>query len=117
MWPDFFAGPGGLLYASGMPLYEFMCPKCGAVEEVFKRSMQTDMEPPPCPNKGKERGHEMRRIVSKFARHLTMADQLAEAEAKWGKEVDAAMGPEPDVGKYAKRYERLAGGLPKADDL
>lgn len=100
-----------------MPLYEFRCPKCGAVEEVFKRTVQTNVEPPLCPNRGKERGHEMRRIVSKFARHLTMADQLAEAEAKWGKEVDAAMGPEPDVGKYARRYESLAGGLPSADDL
>ncbi|HEX6031036.1 MAG TPA: hypothetical protein VFY90_06370, partial [Tepidiformaceae bacterium] len=81
--------------------------------EVFKRSMQTDMEPPPCPNKGKERGHEMRRIVSKFAQHKTVQDQLAEAEAKFGKEVDAAMGPEPDVGRFAKRYEQLAKGLPE----
>ena len=47
-----------------MPLYEFKCPKCGAVEEVFKRTVQTNVEPPPCPNRGSERGHEMRRIVS-----------------------------------------------------
>lgn len=100
-----------------MPLYEFKCSKCGTVEEVFKRSIQTDVEPPPCPKRGKERGHQMRRIVSKFARHLTMADQLAEAEAKWGKEVDAAMGPEPDVGKYARRYESLSKGLPSPDDV
>lgn len=99
-----------------MPLYEFKCPKCGAVEEVFKRTVQTDIEAPACPNRGSERGHEMRRIVSKFARHLTMADQLAEAEAKWGKEVDAAMGPEPDVGKYARRYESLSKDLPSVED-
>ena len=100
-----------------MPLYEFKCPKCGAVEEVVRRTVQTNVEPPPCPNRGSERGHEMRRIVSKFARHLTVADQIAEAEAKFGKEVDAAMGAEPDVGRYARRYESLAKGLPKAEDL
>jgi hypothetical protein len=46
-----------------------------------------------------------------------MADQLVEAEAKFGKEVDAAMGVEPDVGRYAERYERLAKNLPSANDL
>jgi hypothetical protein len=59
----------------------------------------------------------MRRIVSRFTRHLTTADQLAEAEAKYGKEVDAAMGPEPDIGKYARRYESLSKGLPTDRDL
>lgn len=54
----------------------------------------------------------MERVVSPFARHLTLKDKIAEAEAKWGKEVDAAMGPPPDVGKYARRYEQLAKGLP-----
>lgn len=54
----------------------------------------------------------MVRIVSGFARHLTLKDKIAEAEAKWGKEVDAAMGPPPDVGKYARRYEQLSKGLP-----
>ncbi len=100
-----------------MPLYEFLCPKCGAKEEVFKRSMQTDFPAPACPKAGKEKGHEMKRIVSAFSRHLTMGDQLAQAEARWGKEVDAAMGPEPDVGKYARRYDTLSQGLPGADDL
>jgi hypothetical protein len=42
-----------------------------------------------------------------------MADQLAEAEAKFGQEVDAAMGPEPDVGRLARRYESLAKDLPE----
>jgi hypothetical protein len=59
----------------------------------------------------------MQRVVSLFARHLTVADQLAEAEAKWGKEVDAAMGPEPDVGRLARRYGELAKDLPAPDDL
>lgn len=95
-----------------MPLYEFMCPKCGSREEVFSRTVQTDVVPPRCVNAGKEPGHEMRRVVSKFAQHRTLADQLEEAEAKFGKEVDAAMGPAPDVDKYAKRYEALAKDLP-----
>jgi putative FmdB family regulatory protein len=99
-----------------MPLYEFQCTKCGARDEVFTRRIQADVPAPACPQAGKEEGHEMRRVVSKFARHLTMADQLAEAEAKWGKEVDAAMGPEPDVGKYARRYESLAKNLPSPED-
>jgi hypothetical protein len=63
-------------------------------------------------NAGNEPGHDMRRVVSKFAQHRTLADQLEEAEAKFGKEVDAAMGPAPDVDKYAKRYEALAKDLP-----
>lgn len=100
-----------------MPLYEFQCSKCGARDEVFTRSVQVEVVPPSCPKAAGATGHEMRRVVSTFARHLTMADQVAEAEAKWGKEVDAAMGPEPDVGKYAERYERLAKNLPAKDDL
>ncbi len=95
-----------------MPLYEFLCAKCGAHEEVFIRSFTHDVKTPACPAAGRQKGHEMRRVVSKFAQHKTMVDQLAEAEAKWGKEVDAAMGPEPDVGRMAKRYERLAADLP-----
>ncbi len=95
-----------------MPLYEFMCPKCGSREEVFSRTVQSDIVAPRCVNAGKEPGHDMRRIVSKFAQHRTVADQLAEAEAKFGKEVDAAMGPAPDVARYAQRYESLARDLP-----
>ena len=99
-----------------MPLYEFACADCGAVQEVFKRSVQASVEPPDCPNRGEAPGHEMQRMVSKFARHLTVADQLAEAEAKWGKEVDGAMGPEPDIGKYARRYASLSKDLPTPED-
>jgi len=100
-----------------MPLHEFLCTKCGATEEVFTRSVQAEVHFPDCPKAGKEQGHQMRRIVSKFAQHKTVADQLVEAEAKWGKEVEAAMGPEPDIGKYARRYDSLAKNLPAADDL
>ncbi|MCK9517897.1 MAG: hypothetical protein M0R74_02540 [Dehalococcoidia bacterium] len=95
-----------------MPLYEFQCAACGARDEVFTRAIQEDVPAPPCPKAGGEPGHDMRRVVSSFARHLTMADKLAEAEANFGKEVDAVMGGEPDVGKYARRYEALAKDLP-----
>ncbi len=95
-----------------MPLYEFMCKKCGAQDEVFTRSVVAEVPAPKCPAAGNETGHEMKRIVSKFARHRTLSDQIEEAEAKFGKEVDAAMGPAPDVGKYARRYESLARDLP-----
>lgn len=95
-----------------MPLYEFQCAKCGAREEVFTRSFTSDVSVPACPAAEKQRGHEMRRVVSKFAQHKTVKDQLEEAEAKYGKEVEAAMGPEPDVGRYAQRYEKLAKALP-----
>lgn len=100
-----------------MPLYEFLCTKCGAAEEVFTRTVQAEVQIPACPKAGAAKGHEMRRIVSKFVQHKTVADQLVEAEAKWGKEVQAALGPEPDIGKYARRYESLAKNLPAADDL
>ncbi len=98
-----------------MPLYEFQCPKCGAQEEVFKRTVTSDLEPPACPNGAASAGHAMRRIVSKFAQHKTVADQLVEAEAKYGKEVEAVMGQSPDVGRYARRYEQLAKNLPPPD--
>lgn len=99
-----------------MPLYEFKCAKCGAMAEVFSRTVLAQVEPPDCPTAARERGHEMRRIVSAFARHRTLGDQIAEAEAKYGKEVDAVMGPGPDVAKYAQRYERLAKDLPPERD-
>jgi len=100
-----------------MPLYEYLCTKCGTRDEVFTRSMQSEAPAPKCSAAGRAKGHEMKRIVSKFSRHLTLSDQLAEAEAKWGTEVEAAMGPGPDVGKYARRYESLAKDLPNANDL
>lgn len=100
-----------------MPLYEFQCKECGTREEVFTRSVKSDVTAPTCPNAKAGEMHEMQRIVSAFARHLTLADQLVEAEAKWGKEVDTAMGPEPDVGKYARRYGELSKDLPALDDL
>ena len=80
---------------------------------MFTRSVNSEAKAPVCPNAEGEEGHEMQRIVSSFARHLTVADQLAEAEAKFGKEVDAVMGDGPDVGRYARRYEKLAQGLPQ----
>ncbi len=98
-----------------MPLYEFQCPKCGSREEIFRRTVTADIETPPCPRAGAEAGHQMRRVVSKFAQHKTVADQLAEAEAKWGKEVESVMGPGPDVGRFARRYDQLAKDLPPPD--
>ncbi len=99
-----------------MPLYEFMCPTCGAREEVFTRSVAESVAPPACPGGISRTGHEMKRVVSAFARHMTTADQIAEAEAKFGKQVDAAMGKDPDVGRFARRYDELAKGLPAARD-
>ena len=61
---------------------------------------------------GREKGHEMRRIMSKVIRQKTLSDQLAEAEAKYGKEVEDALGASPDVGKLSRRYESLAKDLP-----
>ncbi|MBE7518151.1 MAG: hypothetical protein HS107_02810 [Thermoflexaceae bacterium] len=98
-----------------MPLYEFMCKACGARDETFTRTITGEPPAPECPAGQGEPGHVMQRVVSSFARHLTMADQIAEAEARFGKEVDAAMGHEPDVGRFARRYEELARGLPGAD--
>ncbi|GBD24289.1 hypothetical protein HRbin29_01967 [bacterium HR29] len=94
-----------------MPLYEYQCTACGARTEIFVRRPTDDVRVPPCPS-GAGEAHRMVRVVSVFARHLTLKDKIAEAEAKWGKEVDAAMGPPPDVGKYARRYEQLAKDLP-----
>jgi putative FmdB family regulatory protein len=95
-----------------MPVYEFQCKVCGARAEVFARRMQDEVEPPACPAAGAGGEHGMRRVISRFAQHLDMGTKLAEAEAKYGKEVDAAMGPEPDVGKYARRFDTIAKDLP-----
>jgi len=95
-----------------MPVYEFACKKCGSRAEVFARSMTAAVTVPKCADAGRERGHEMQRIISKVIRQRTLSDQLAEAEAKYGKEVDAALGRSPDVGKLARRYEKLAKDLP-----
>jgi|GEM_PF-992292 putative FmdB family regulatory protein len=99
-----------------MPLYEFQCKRCGARTEVFVRRATNEVPAPSCPESSREAGHEMVRVVSAFVRHLTLKDKIAEAEAKFGKEVDAAMGPPPDVGKYARRYEQLAKDLPPRRD-
>lgn len=96
-----------------MPFYEYQCAKCGAKAEVFVRSVNTAANVPACPDAGRQTGHEMRRILSPFIRHMTEMDKLTEAEAKFGKEVDAALGPSPDVGKLARRYEKLTQDLPE----
>jgi putative FmdB family regulatory protein len=93
-----------------MPFYEFECAACHSRAEVFARSVTSEVAAPACTTAGCTGS--MRRVMSRFARHLTMADQLAEAEAKWGKEVDSVMGPEPDVGRMARRYGDLAKDLP-----
>jgi putative FmdB family regulatory protein len=95
-----------------MPFYEFACKKCGSRDEVFARSISAPVVVPTCKAAGRERGHEMQRIMSKVIRQKTLSDQLAEAEAKYGAEVEAAMGPGPDVGKLARRYDSLAKDLP-----
>lgn len=93
-----------------MPLYEFRCETCGTRDEVFARSVNATVKAPSC---GKCAGAPaMIRAISKFARHLTLADQVAEAEAKFGAEVDGAMGPGPDVGRMTRRYEKLSKDLP-----
>lgn len=96
-----------------MPLYEYRCPKCEARTEVFSRSVNAPVESPVCTEKGCDT--EMLRTVSAFARHLTMKDKIVEAEAKFGKEVDDAMGPESDFAVQARRYDRLSKDLPPPD--
>jgi len=95
-----------------MPFYEFACKKCGSRAEVFARSISAPVTIPKCAVAGRERGHEMQRIMSKVIRQKTLSDQIAEAEAKYGKEVEAALGATPDVGKLARRYESIAKDLP-----
>ncbi len=95
-----------------MPFYEYQCTKCGVKAELFVRTINTQATPPKCPDAGRQKGHEMQRIFSPFIRHANEMDKLVEAEAKFGKEVDAAMGPGPDVGKLVRRYDKIAKDLP-----
>jgi putative FmdB family regulatory protein len=85
-----------------MPVYEFRCPTCGAVAEVFARSVNAEVAAPPCPA---DPAHTTVRAISRFASHLDMNTRLAEAEARFGAEVDAAMGPAPDIGRAARRLD------------
>jgi len=96
-----------------MPFYEFMCSVCSHRAEVFVRSVNSTVTAPSCSTEGCE--GQMRRVVSRFMRHLTEMDQLAEAEAKWGKQIDDVMGPSPDIGRYARRYSELSKDLPPSD--
>ncbi|MXY72164.1 MAG: hypothetical protein F4Y97_03870 [Dehalococcoidia bacterium] len=98
-----------------MPLYEFACERCGARDEVFKQRMNSDIEPPPCPDPPEDGECRMTRVMSGFAHHLSFATKVAEAEATYGAEVDAAMGPEPDIGKFARQYDEAAKDLPPSE--
>ena len=98
-----------------MPLYEFACEVCGARDEVFKQRVTSDVEPPPCPTAPDDAGHTMSRVMSGFAHHLSFATKVAEAEATYGAEVDAAMGPDPDIGKFARRYDEASKDLPSGE--
>ena len=98
-----------------MPLYEFACTQCGARDEVFRQRMTSDIEPPSCPRTPDDESHTMTRVMSGFAHHLSFATKVAEAEATYGAEVDAAMGPEPDIGKYARQYDEASKDLPPGE--
>jgi hypothetical protein len=96
-----------------MPVYEYRCPKCERIEEVFVRSLRSEVKAPMCRcDATKKRGTVMQRAPSLFAQHRTFQDQVTEAEAKYGKEVDAAMGTTPDVDVHARRYDSLSKDLP-----
>ena len=93
-----------------MPVYEFRCQLCGHKAEVLARrvgSAVTELEGP-----AGQPGHRMVRIMSTFARRLTEADKLAEAEAQYGAEVEAVMGKGPDIARLARRYDTLSADLP-----
>ena len=96
-----------------MPVYEFVCTQCGSRSEVFVRAVSSSVPAPACAKRGCK--GELKRVPSAFTRHLTVQDKIVEAEAKFGKEVDAAMGPEMDLGKYTSRYEKAAKDLPPPD--
>ena len=98
-----------------MPLYEFACERCGAREEVFRQRMTSDIEPPSCPEAPDDAEHRMGRVMSGFAHHLSFATKVAEAEATYGAEVDAAMGSDTEVDKYASRYEQASKDLPPGE--
>ena len=98
-----------------MPLYEYQCNICATRQELFVRSMTATLAPPACTKKACK--GETVRVISKVVRRLTEADQMAEAEAKWGKQVNDVLGPSPDVGRHARRYERLSKDLPAPNDV
>lgn len=99
-----------------MPVYEFRCPTCESKDEVFVRKVTDTATAPACANpKCATAGQPMVRALSKFARHLTEGDKLAEAEAKWGKEVNDVMGASPSYA-MTERYTRLAKDLPPPED-
>lgn len=96
-----------------MPFYEFRCGSCGRTEEVFTRSMSADVRAPECTcGDAAKQAVTMERKMSAFVRQRTYAEQVEEAEAKFGKEVDDAMGASPDIDTHARHYDAFAGELP-----
>lgn len=99
-----------------MPVYEYRCPTCETKDEIFVRSVTATAVAPACKNPAcATKGQPMLRALSKFARHLTEGDKLAEAEAKWGKEVNDVMGASPTY-RITDRYTELAKDLPPPED-
>ena len=100
-----------------MPLYEYRCTRCGAREEVLVRSLNAEVKLPKCPKAEKgERGHKMERILSRFARQYSDVEKLEQAEARWGSEVEAMMGPSGDIDRGVRAYDKLSEGLPSKED-
>jgi putative FmdB family regulatory protein len=83
-----------------VPVYEYRCENCGALEERWFRRLQ-DVATPDCPNCNRP----MARAVSAFAAHRDTAGKIEDAEARYGAEFDAKMGPEPDWGEYAGGFD------------
>jgi putative FmdB family regulatory protein len=100
-----------------MPLYEYRCAKCGTKQEVLVRSMSTEAKVPKCPKAEKgSRGHTMERILSPFVRQYNDMDRLAQAEARWGSEIEDIYAPSPDIARNSRVYDSLSKDLPSKED-
>lgn len=82
-----------------MPVYEYACMSCERVVSVLARRVGADARTA-CPECG---GHDLHRLVSRFAFHQSMTSKLEQLDPKYEKMVDAAS-PDLSFDSLVKRY-------------
>ena len=82
-----------------MPVYEYACMDCREVVTVLVRRITGDAQPA-CP---KCAGANLKRLISRFAFHLSVVSKLDQLDPKYDKMIDAA-NPDLSFDNLVKQY-------------